>query len=140
MKEYYKKNSESIRAKAKKWYSQNKERAKTNAKKNAPKYRERKNQLSKIRWAELRKALITQVSNGENKCKRCGFSDIRALQVDHVNGGGRKEVNNVKFRNPFRYGKQIALAQENYQILCANCNWIKSYEKNERRKISQTKE
>ena len=26
-----------------------------------------------------------------NKCLKCGFSDRRALQIDHINGGGIKE-------------------------------------------------
>ena len=26
-----------------------------------------------------------------DKCVRCGFSDVRALDLDHINGGGTKE-------------------------------------------------
>ena len=55
-----------------------------------------------------------------NKCARCGFSDIRALQIDHVHGGGtkhRKEIGNQIYswlkRNNYPKG---------FQILCFNCN------------------
>jgi len=60
------------------------------------------------------------------KCCRCGFSDWRALQVDHVNGKG-----------PSTYWETYLDIIEGgdcngeYQCLCANCNWIKRYEKKE---------
>ena len=69
-----------------------------------------------------------------NKCIKCGFNDNRALQIDHIYGGGyieRKEYN----KNPSKYYKNILtsiLSFENkYQLLCANCNWIKRFENNE---------
>lgn len=65
------------------------------------------------------------------KCIKCNFSDYRALQVDHINGGGVKELREFGSRHPRKY---LAIIKENpdkYQLLCANCNWIKKYEKNE---------
>lgn len=61
-------------------------------------------------------------------CSCCGFSDARALQIDHVNGDGFKERN----MSPISYLKKV-LADESgaYQILCANCNWIKRHENSE---------
>ena len=55
------------------------------------------------------------------KCVRCGFDDIRALQIDHINNDGYKE-NRVKM-----YHKILRGDTEGYQVLCANCNWIKRY-------------
>jgi len=66
------------------------------------------------------------------KCVRCGFDkDIRALQFDHINGGGGKE--RQKYGGGFcrYYAKRPILAITKLQILCANCNWIKRYEKKE---------
>ena len=71
---------------------------------------------------------------GATKCVRCGFTDIRTLQLDHKNGGGSKD----KFAK-YRGTKQLYRyyinhpeeAKEKYQILCANCNWIKRYENHE---------
>jgi hypothetical protein len=65
-----------------------------------------------------------------NRCVKCGFSDIRALQIDHINGGGRKELENT---SRYKYLKKLLnINQEelfsNYQILCANCNQIKMHE------------
>ena len=73
----------------------------------------------------------------ENRCTICGFSDWRALQVDHVNGGGNKERkannnNNNTWGFYKRILEEIEAGSKDYQLLCANCNWIKKWEKNER--------
>jgi hypothetical protein len=66
------------------------------------------------------------------KCVKCGFCDYRALQIDHINGGGH--AHRMKFNNnPLRYLKDIKENLHLYQLLCANCNWIKRYENDEHR-------
>jgi len=62
------------------------------------------------------------------KCNRCGFSDPRALQVDHKNGGGRQEYLTIGSRGVMK--RALAFPDE-YQLLCANCNWIKMAEEKE---------
>lgn len=63
-------------------------------------------------------------------CVRCGFDDPRALQIDHVNGNGCK----TPFNNYNLAAKMIRALPGSYQLLCANCNWIKRAERNEHRK------
>ena len=65
------------------------------------------------------------------KCKRCGFSDWRALEIDHINGGGGKEWTNINRKT--RY-EMVTKNPERYQVLCANCNTIKKIENGELRK------
>lgn len=69
---------------------------------------------------------------GNNKCIKCGFSDIRALQIDHINSDGHNER---KIKEIYSlYNEIIKNPEESkikYQILCANCNWIKRYENSE---------
>lgn len=60
-------------------------------------------------------------------CKRCTFSDIRALQIDHVHGGGQQEFKR-KSGISYLYHVLKHLESGNYQLLCANCNWIKRHE------------
>jgi len=67
---------------------------------------------------------------GGVKCNHCGFSDQRALQIDHKNGGGTKERKGLH-ENPKAFYRLISKNPNNYQILCANCNWIKRFEKGE---------
>lgn len=62
------------------------------------------------------------------KCIKCGFSDSRALQVDHINGGGVKEYKKIGLSAMY---KRVFEHRQDYQILCANCNWIKRFENQE---------
>ncbi len=67
-----------------------------------------------------------------DRCARCGFRDKRALQVDHVNGyQGKRESH--KRSGTYLYRQIILgnLPKEDFQILCANCNWIKKVENKE---------
>lgn len=67
------------------------------------------------------------------KCIRCGFSDSRALQVDHINGGGRRERLFDKIDKPYKMYNMVLkdTNKEKYQLLCANCNVIKRIENGE---------
>src|SRR3990167_8859605 len=64
-----------------------------------------------------------------SKCCRCGFSDVRSLQFDHINGGGNKEIK--KKNTMARYLEVVRDSSRKYQLLCANCNWIKREENGE---------
>lgn len=79
----------------------------------------------KNRMQELRNLIIKKLGG---KCKRCGFNDSRALQIDHVNGGGKKEL---KINRRTYYKMVLEDVNDKYQLLCANCNWIKKSENNE---------
>jgi len=68
---------------------------------------------------------------GCGKCKRCGFADWRALQLDHVFGGGTKKGMTLTTNKKAVAAaiRQIHIGQ--LQVLCANCNWIKRHERRE---------
>jgi RNase P subunit RPR2 len=61
-------------------------------------------------------------------CVRCGFDDPRALQIDHVNGGGIAELRTL---SGTKYFAKVRANPGDYQLLCANCNWIKRAEQGE---------
>ena len=63
------------------------------------------------------------------KCKKCGFKDVRALQIDHINGGGYQEMKNLSAKQRYRLVLTTTIGK--YQLLCANCNWIKRFEDKE---------
>lgn len=66
------------------------------------------------------------------KCSRCPFSDSRALQVDHINGGGAKERRTPGTRGSNGVTLKILSGHtDGYQLLCANCNWVKRIENRE---------
>ena len=70
------------------------------------------------------------------KCVWCGYDKSwRALQIDHIHGGGAKERKNGL--NQVRLTRLIHLGliewEGKYQLLCANCNQIKRIENGEHR-------
>lgn len=78
--------------------------------------------------------VLTYYGNGKLACVRCGFNDIRALSIDHINGGGAAHIRSIS--GGHRAGHIYAWLiknkfPEDYQTLCMNCQWIKRNENNE---------
>lgn len=78
-----------------------------------------------------RRAKVVAALGG--KCVECGYDkDIRALQLDHVNGGGglerRSGLSNILVERAILRGERL----NEIQLLCANCNLIKSFDSGER--------
>ena len=60
-------------------------------------------------------------------CQHCGFSDVRALSLDHINGGGLKhkiEVNVAGGHSLYSWAKTHGYPPI-FQVLCMNCQFIK---------------
>lgn len=70
------------------------------------------------------------------RCKNCGFDDIRALQLDHIYGGGAKQRKLGGGIGSYSWIKKNNYPS-GYQVLCANCNWIKRVENNECNKLTK---
>jgi hypothetical protein len=64
-----------------------------------------------------------------NECASCGFKDIRALQIDHINNNGAEErkANGGQWFSGHHFYKYLIDngMPGGYQTLCANCNMIK---------------
>ena len=86
------------------------------------------------RGFELKEAVYTLYGK---RCARCGIADIRVLQIDHVFGGGSKEKRAIG-HNQHSFYSLILKHPERYQLLCANCNWIKRIEEKEARIMGDT--
>lgn len=84
------------------------------------------------KMAFRRKMRVEAINLLGGKCCQCGESDIRCLQIDHINGGGRQE--RMRLKGPYAYYKKVIEAAKNntneYQCLCANCNFKKRDNKN----------
>lgn len=120
----YQKHKEERRKRDKERYCKNRERI---LRKNKE-WRERHRGRELKRKRELKIQIITLLGG---KCVHCGFSDIRALQIDHVYDNGSQE--RKKFRSYSSYYKnilkKIKSGSKDYQCLCANCNVIKEWER-----------
>jgi hypothetical protein len=94
-------------------------------------YLKNKEKLRELHRKRLMDARIEVINLLGGKCVICGFSDIRALQIDHINGGGCKERNEFREQYYIKIKKKILAGSKEYQLLCANHNWIKRYERGE---------
>ena len=101
----------------------NKEKQRIWSKRWAIKNRDKANESNR-RLARRTKQKAIDKLGGE--CAKCGFDDIRALQIDHI-----KSVGNEIHRGMPIYREILRGRVENLQVLCANCNWIKRYENKE---------
>lgn len=67
-------------------------------------------------------------------CQSCGYTaDARALQIDHVAGGGVTARTRDKIRDRRLYAAVIADTAGAFQCLCANCNILKRVANGEHR-------
>jgi hypothetical protein len=109
------------------WLCRDCANAKTSARyaANRSEMQERKRLPTRDRRRILRASVIAEMGGC---CVRCGFSDVRALQIDHVYGGGRRELRQLTTAQFYVRLRQVP---GDYQLLCANCNAIKKVENNE---------
>lgn len=96
-------------------------------------YRANNREALLVKQQEFRAGLRTQaLERYGTECKNCGFSDTRALQIDHINNDGGKERRGLGGQNFSGWRFYHWLKQQGwpdgYQTLCANCNMIKHVE------------
>lgn len=133
--EYYLKNKERMNERGRENYAKKKALGWKYNKKHSREYQEknkdRLKEYAKKHQREIRKTLIILMGG---KCVKCGFDDERALQIDHIHGGGYKERKEATSKNFNRRAiKSVKNNEGVFQLLCANCNWIKRHENNENR-------
>lgn len=135
-KEYRKKHKKKMKKYLAIYYIKNKETLAQKDRKNYEKTKEARSRNAKVTHQKTRDEIIKLLGS---KCSNSnclvpdGCKDPRCLQIDHVNGGGNKEAK--KFSAGSIYYKhileQIKVGSKDYQLLCANCNWIKRNENRE---------
>lgn len=118
-----------------KWRATNREKTRKYCKKYKASHPDRVMMDRIDRQRRTRLKAVTYI--GEPKCARCGYTDLRALVIDHRNNDGNKErQGSIGKRGVCYFLKILRMPQEEaksrYQILCANCNMIKE---NEQRNI-----
>jgi hypothetical protein len=73
-------------------------------------------------------ALKVKVINayGGPLCVGCGESDIRILQIDHINGGGHKHSKEIGGRGKMYKWLKDNGYPEGFRVLCPSCN-VRAY-------------
>jgi hypothetical protein len=63
------------------------------------------------------------------QCVLCGYNDPRGLVLDHINDDGAESRRRFKGTQPewSYYSKHLGEAVLVFQVLCANCNMIKEF-------------
>lgn len=75
---------------------------------------------------KIKVLVLTHYGNGRCACVKCGFSDIKALSIDHIEGNGskhRREIGCMFYRWLIKSDYP-----QGFQTLCMNCQFIKRFE------------
>lgn len=118
-KEYRKNHRDKARDSSRRWRRDNKERD---------------NELGVRERNRLKLDVFKHYSVDGIKCCKCGFDDIRALTIDHINNNGAEERRKLFGHRMYagttfyRWLRKNDYPDNGYQVLCFNCNWIKKTE------------
>jgi hypothetical protein len=107
--DYYEKNRDKILAKKREWMREYRKRCP-----------ERSREVSRTAKQKLRDTIHMMYGD---KCVICGFTDKRALTLDHINGDGNIERRKLSERGVYR-DATMNYQPGKYRILCMNCQFI----------------
>lgn len=125
---YYQRNKASIREKAKAHYEENKEELRVKAREYHHNHKDQKKAYGILWRSRLRDKVFSHYGGGKRACVRCGFMDVRALSIDHINGVGIYQ-RRAKYRAGTELYKYLLDNDypDGYQTLCMNCQFIKRH-------------
>src|SRR3989304_8757068 len=130
LQDYRKTHKDQIRDNNRRWRANHKDELKI---KNHDRYlneKESRKEYSKIQYRKRKEKITREVflHYGYDKieCCRCGFNNIFALTLDHINGGGHKHRESLRRTGMVFYcWLQKQGYPEGYQLMCMNCQFIK---------------
>lgn len=96
-------------------------------------HRDKYIQLTHNREHDMKVEVLTYYGNNRCACTRCGFDDVCALSIDHINGDGaemKKQGKHKGGKSFYRFLRQTGYPT-GYQTLCMNCQFIKRHENRE---------
>jgi exonuclease VII large subunit len=129
---YYETHKEELRKYHKEHYRANKDKYRKQSKEYIEAHRDGYKKLRSSSHNKLKLECLKHYGNGKLACVRCGYSDIRALSIDHTKGGGSKHIKLIK-SGLYRWLKKNNFPKD-YQTLCMNCQLIKKFENHEFRR------
>ena len=76
-------------------------------------------------------SVITYYGGGKCACVRCGFSDLRALTIDHINGHGNQHRKENHTHTGLHFYKWLISNSypSGFRTLCGNCQSIVEHER-----------
>lgn len=121
---YYQKNKDKIKAFRKQYYYENIEKCRLYSR-----------QYWKQNNEKIKREALIHYGNSKCACVWCGFNDIRALSLDHINGNGaehRRQLKAMGIGGYFYKWLKLHSYPLGLQTLCMNCQFIKARECNAR--------
>lgn len=96
----------------------------------AQEWRRKHPSAEKVRRYKLKSEVLTHYGGGKRACVKCGFDNIWALTIDHLEPKGFKgDKKNQHYCAATFYRKLKREGYpEGYQTLCMNCQWVKRHE------------
>ena len=129
--QYHQLHREKLNEQHRLWYAKKfKGRKRVYNKMYSDNHREERRARDRERRQAIKLDLLGHYSNKTMGCVQCGFSDMKALSIDHIKGGGNahRKITGEGI-NFYRWLRRNNYP-EGYQVLCMNCQFIKRYDQN----------
>ncbi len=96
-------------------------------------WRKKQRLVTKKCEAKIKLEVLTHYSNGKLACVSCAFSDIKALSIDHIKGGGTQHTEGLNRHGGANFYRWLRYNNypDGYQVLCMNCQFIKRADNSE---------
>lgn len=130
MREWHRRNPEKAAAAKRRNYQGHRDTVRARLKRYDERHPEVKRAGIRRYKAKAKLETLTHYGDGRAVCISCGYTDLRALTIDHVNGGGRRHRMAINGANMYAWLRKRGYP-EGYQTLCANCQMIKRMEEHE---------
>jgi len=76
--------------------------------------------------------VLTHYGGGKLACIKCGYTNVSALSIDHIEGGGNKQrKSTLRASSSFYRWLKSEGYPSGYQTLCMNCQFVKRFEREE---------
>lgn len=81
-------------------------------------------QKHKKNWqTRERMVILKKVGRGKIECSNCGCSDVRILEINHINGGGTLETRKGRYAREFHWAIYKGTRSiDDLNLLCKVCN------------------
>jgi hypothetical protein len=122
-KAYYRAHAERRKAYNKAYWQAHAERIKAQQKAYRQAHAERIKARKKAYQQKMKEIVLSHYSGGVSKCACCGEQNMAFLSIDHIEGGGRKQMRKLKRGGaPFYHWLVNNGYPSGYRVLCINCN------------------
>ena len=138
---YYQKNKEELKALSRKYYQEHREEIIPKLIVRARRHRKEHREYYLRANQKVKEQVLIYYGGGKLACVKCGFSDVRALTIDHINNDGFRE-RQAKWKGGVHlcYALRGRGFPKGYQTLCFNCQWIKELERRTSLRLDKLKE